>query len=322
MNDLLSSFRVQSKPDLASFKLQDRPLVLRVETTGKLDSLQFVDDSQYEMPLNVNDVEIEVKGVGLNFKDVMVAKGQLQEALGLDCSGAVSRVGSEVKNFKVGDKVMTWTVGSFRNFARSPESMCFHIPEKLHFGMAASMPLVFSTAWYSLSHTAHLKKGETLLIHGAAGGVGQAAIMLARHIGAEIFATVSSDAKKKLIMNRYDISEDHIFNSRDDSFVQGIMRMTNKKGVDVVLNSLAGELLRKTWLCTAWFGRFVELGQKDIGECPKTILSSHSKLLTNRVDNNTGLDVAPFRRNISFHSINMVGLRKHDLRTCSRVFQE
>ena len=267
MNDLLSSFHVQPKPELATFKQQGRPLALQVETAGRLDSLQFGDDTQYETPLSADGVEIEVKGVGLNFKDVMIAMGQLEElALGLDCSGIVSRVGSEVKNFKIGDRVMTWTVGAFCNFARSPESMCVSIPEALTFGVAASMPLIFSTAWYALSNTANLKKGETVLIHSAAGGVGQAAIMLSKHIGAEIFATVSSDAKKKLIMDRYGIQEDHIFNSRDDSFVQGIMRMTKKKGVDVVLNSLAGELLRKTWACTAWFGRFVEMGQKDIGK--------------------------------------------------------
>ena len=266
MNDLLSSFHVQPKAELATFKQPGRPLALRVETAGRLDSLQFSDDAHYETPLAADSVEIEVKAVGLNFKDVMIAMGQLEElALGLDCSGIVSRVGVDVTKFNIGDKVMTWTVGAFCNYARSPESMCVIIPEGFSFGAAASMPLIFSTAWFAISNTANLKRGESVLIHSAAGGVGQAAIMLSKHIGAEIFATVSSDAKKKLIMENYGIPEDHIFNSRDDSFVSGVMRLTNKKGVDVVLNSLAGDLLRKTWLCTAWFGRFVEMGQKDIG---------------------------------------------------------
>lgn len=97
-------------------------------------------------------------------------------------------------------------------------------------------------------------------------GVGQAAIILAQHIGAEIFATVSTDAKKALLMDKYSIAEDHIFNSRDMQFAPGVMRMTDDRGVDVVLNSLAGESLRQSWQCIAKFGRFIEMGQKDIGK--------------------------------------------------------
>lgn len=267
MNDLISTFVVTPKPEIAPFKQPGRPLKLDVGTPGRLDTLRFIDDDTYKEHLMKDEVEIEVKGVGLNFKDVMIAMGQLQElALGVDCSGIVSRVGEGVSKFKAGDKVMTWRLGTFRTYTRSPESMCVAIPEGMGFGTAASLPVIYSTAYYAIFETARLQRGESVMIHGAAGGVGQAAVVLAQHLGAEIFATVSSEAKKKLLMDTYNITEDHIFNSRDDTFVAGIMRMTKQRGVDVVLNSLAGEALRKSWHCLAWFGRFIEMGQKDIGE--------------------------------------------------------
>ncbi|KAL6720039.1 hypothetical protein ACLMJK_001960 [Lecanora helva] len=304
VNDLLSTFLVQPKPEQALFKKTDRALALRIGTHGRLDSFRFEDDPVYGRPLKADDIEIEVKGVGLNFKDIMAAMGQLQELdLGLDCSGIVSRVGSGVTHTKPGDKVMTWTPGSFRSFVRSPESMCVQVPEGMGLGIAASLPLVYSTAYYALYEVARIRKGETVLIHGAAGGVGQAAIILAYHLGAEVFATVSSSTKKQVLIEQFGVPEDHIFNSRDDSFVSGVMRMTNQRGVNVVLNSLAGEALQNSWHCIAWFGRFVEMGRKDI-------------------ESNTGLDMAPFIRNISFHSINLVGLLKHDVVKCSEVMRE
>jgi len=267
VNDLLSTFLVQPKPEQALFKQPDRPLALRIGTHGRLDTFRFEDDPVYSRSLSADDVELEVKGVGLNFKDIMAAMGQLQELdLGLDCSGVVSRVGNGVKDIKPGDRVMTWTPGSFRTFVRSPESMCVQVPDGMSLGTAASLPLVYSTAYYAVYEVAKLRKGETVLIHGAAGGVGQAAIILSYHLGAEVFATVSSSTKKQVLIDQFGVPEDHIFNSRDDSFVSGVMRMTNQRGVNVVLNSLAGEALQNSWHCTAWFGRFVEMGRKDIGK--------------------------------------------------------
>ena len=267
VNDMLSTFLTQPKPEQAVFKKFERALALRIGTPGRLDTFQFEDDPIYNRSLKAGDVELETKGIGLNFKDIMAAMGQLEELdLGLDCSGIVSRIGSEVKNIRPGDRVMTWTPGSFRTFVRSPESMCVHIPEGMSLGTAASLPLVYSTAYYALYEVAKIRKGETILIHGAAGGVGQAAIILAYHSGAEVFATVSSNAKKQILIAEFGVPEDHIFDSRDDSFVTGVLRMTDQQGVNVVLNSLAGEALQNSWHCISWFGRFVEMGRKDIGK--------------------------------------------------------
>ncbi|GKZ27179.1 type I Iterative Polyketide synthase (PKS) [Aspergillus brasiliensis] len=304
MNDLIATYNVAPKAENAPFKQEGRPMTLSIGTPGRLDTLQFVDDPSPQEPLKEDDVEIEVKGVGLNFKDIMVAMGQLQQlGLGIDASGTVSRVGSAVQTLCPGDRVMTWRPGAFSNFLRSPVSMVQKIPEGMDFATAASLPVVYSTAYYALYYAARLLPGETVLIHGAAGGVGQAAIILAQHIGAEIFATVSSEGKKALLVETYNIPDDHIFYSRDIKFAQGIKRMTGGKGVNVVLNSLAGESLRQSWHCIRGFGRFIEMGQKDIV-------------------GNTGLDMAPFIRNVSFHSINMLAVLDDNLPLASKVFTE
>lgn len=213
--------------------------------------------------------------------------GQMADtALGLEAAGVIRRVGSSVTKFKVGDKVMMSGYGAHRTFHRVPASFCALIPEGMSFELAASIPVVHATAWNALVRVAKVQKGQSILIHAAAGGVGQVACQIAQHYGMEVFATVSSDAKKKLIMEQYGILEDHIFYSRDTSFAKGIKRITNGRGVDVVLNSLAGEALRQTWNCIAPFGHFVEIGIKDIL-------------------NNTGLDMRPFLQDATFTFFNL-----------------
>ncbi|KAG8623558.1 hypothetical protein KVT40_008534 [Elsinoe batatas] len=210
----------------------------------------------------------------------MVAMGQLsQPALGVDCAGVVHRVGSRVEGIVPGQAGMDLAA-------------------------AAALPVVYTTAHYSLSTVARLRLGESVLIHGAAGGVGQAAIVLAQNIGAEIFCTVSSEAKRGLLVEKYGIPEENIFNSRDeDDFSLAVQRLTGGEGVDVVLNSLSGEALRRSWRCIKRFGRFVELGQKDIV-------------------GNTGLDMEPFLRNVSYHSVNMLDLLHYDLAGAAKAFAE
>lgn len=213
--------------------------------------------------------------------------GQMDDtALGLEAAGVVRRIGSAVTKFKVGDKVMMSGYGAHRSFHRSPESFCALIPEGMSFELAASIPVVHATAWNALVRIAKVQRGQSILIHAAAGGVGQVACQIAQHFEMEVFATVSSEAKKQLIISQYGIREDHIFFSRDTSFVKGIKRMTNGRGVDVVLNSLAGEALRQTWNCIAPFGHFVEIGIMDIL-------------------NNTGLDMRPFLQDATFTFFNL-----------------
>ncbi|KAK8045422.1 hypothetical protein PG993_005446 [Apiospora rasikravindrae] len=306
MNDVLTELNVPPEPREMPFHQEGRPLTLAVGKPGRLDTLHFREDPRTaaQVPLGETEVEIEIKAVGLNFKDIIVAMGHLeQSALGLDCSGIVRRIGSGVTQVGVGHVVMTWKMGALGNRVRAEESMVQLVPQGMDLVTAASLPLVYSTAHYALSDIARLRRGETVLIHGAAGGVGQASIILAEHIGAQVFVTVSSEEKKQLLIKEYGIAEENIFDSRDTQFAAGVLRMTKDKGVDVVLNSLAGESLRLSWHCIARFGRFVELGKMDIV-------------------GNTGLDMKPFLRNVSFHGVDMIDLRNYDVATTSRVFSE
>lgn len=240
------------------------PLALHIASPGLLDSLQFIDDTLPTKPLDPGELEIKVMAAGVNFRDCLTAVGQLDaKVLGVECSGIVTRVGSECE-FQPGDRVATATPNTFRTYARANTQSVIKIPDQISHVEASALPVIFVTAWYALCDVARLLNGETILIHAGAGGTGQAAIQVAKYLGAEIFVTVSSDAKKKLLMNLYEISEDHIFYSRNTSFAQGIMRMTSNRGADVVLNSLSGKGLVASWECVAPFGRFIELGRRDI----------------------------------------------------------
>ena len=253
-------------PEPQPFVQQGRPLELKVGQVGQLNSIFFQDDLSLKCELGSDEIEIDVKSTGMNFKDVMIALGQIPfyHKIGLECSGIVTAVGSNVTEFCPGTRVCAMAKGAYANFTRVPQDMVAKIPESLGFTQAASIPLVFCTAHYALSDVGRLSEGESILIHAAAGGVGQAAIMLAQEIKAKVFVTVGSQDKKNFIMQTYGISSSHIFSSRDTSFQQELMVMTNQKGVDVVLNSTAGEILRQSWQCLAPLGRFLEIGKRDL----------------------------------------------------------
>ncbi|KAJ5715842.1 uncharacterized protein N7483_013023 [Penicillium malachiteum] len=304
LNAIFEASKTDQPAELLPFHQPGRALALAIKTPGMLDTFQFVDDDEYVKPLTDGEVEIEVKAVGMNFHDVMISMGQIADTdLGVECSGIVTRVGNAVTKYRPGDRVITFRLGCFRTFLRNPEEMFELVPDSLSFEEAASIPCVYSTVYYSLFYVARLARDETVLIHAAAGGLGQAAIILSQHIGAEIFVTVSSDTKKQFLMETYGIPEDHIFNSRDYSFAAGIKRMTKQKGVDVVLNSLAGEALRQTWLCVAPFGRFIELGKRDIV-------------------GNTGIDMSPFMDNIIFAGVNMLSVYRDNIPLFSRIMSD
>ncbi|CAI7594036.1 unnamed protein product [Penicillium glandicola] len=272
------------------FSQPGRRFKIQIGNPGALDSLYFVDDNP--PPLGEDQIELQVKASGLNFKDIVVSMGQLsQPYIGVECSGFISRVGSNVKSFKVGQRVMAMSEGCFSTYTRCPATSAAEIPADMSFEVAATVPVVFCTAYYALFDLGQLQPGERVLIHAGAGGVGQAAIMLAQRIGADIFVTVGSLDKKQLLMTQYGIPECRIFYSRDASFARGIRRATSEVGVDVIVNSLAGDLLRETWECLAPFGRFVEIGKADITK-------------------NTRLDMQPFEHNVTFSSVDLTKIGK------------
>lgn len=272
------------KTDLGPFHQPGRSLKLQVEKSGLLDSLVFVDDDAAEPQIGPNEIEIETRAHGVNFKDVYIALGQMKptERMTGESAGIVTKVGSKfTSKFKVGDRVAGMC--SYSPFATRPRVLgnCAHrLPDSMPFTVGASIPIIYLTAWISLVKIAKLRKGQTVLIHAASGGVGQAAIMIAQHFGAEIFATVGSTSKSQLLVERYGIPQSHIFSSRMRTFKQGVLRLTKGKGVDVVLNSLSGEVLHDTWACIAACGTFVEIGKADILKRNSLSMSPFDKMVT------------------------------------------
>lgn len=197
----------------------------------------------------------------------------------------VTRVGGEC-DLVPGDRVCGIVFDCFKSFARSDAQTLMKIPDELSFIDAAALPMTYTTAHHALVETGRLLKGERILIHAAAGGTGQAAVQMAKNIGAEIFVTVGSESKRNLLIDLYGITKDHIFYSRNTTFAEGVMRLTQNRGVDVVLNSLVVEGLSATWEYIASFGRFVEIGKRD--------MYSHSKL-----------DMYHLAKNISFSAVDI-----------------
>ena len=276
-------FRLRSEPSLDSYisrdlgrapseeapYLNDRPMSMQLGIPGVLDTIHWEDNAAITGPVDPDYVRMKVCAQSINFKDVLIASGQLEGITEMrnDCSGIVVEVGANMASqFKPGDRICSLYSQSFANYPLVHGLTCHKLPDDMDFADAAGLPLVWSTVYYSLVTVGRLQKGESVLIHSAAGAVGQAAIMLARHLGAEIFATCGSEAKVELLTNEFHIPRDHIFSSRNTDFRDKIRAMTNGYGVDVVLNSLGGEMFRESCNTLAGHGRFVEIGRKDLME--------------------------------------------------------
>ncbi|KAF2715992.1 hypothetical protein K431DRAFT_316867 [Polychaeton citri CBS 116435] len=259
--------RTHTGSELVALKELSAPVLMSIENPGLLDTLRFQPNTSVLGALHEEGVEIEVKAVSLNFRDVLVALGKIKpNKFGLEVSGIVRAVGAAVNQFKPGDRVYAAGFASLTNVFRASAKCCHPLLPGLSFEDGCSLGLVFGTVIEGLVNVARIRSGQTVLIHCAAGGVGQAAIQVAKSYAAKIFVTVGSLEKKKLLMSTYGIPEDCIHNSRDLSFEKGIMRLTHGRGVDIVLNSLSGEALRRTWTCLAPQGTFIEIGKRDIME--------------------------------------------------------
>ncbi|KAJ5747735.1 uncharacterized protein N7511_009431 [Penicillium nucicola] len=263
------------------------PLKLALSESGMLDSLHFVEDTARNSPLPSDKIEIKVKAVGANFRDILVLLKRMDQTnIGFECAGVVTRVGKECVNFQVGDHVAGCDFDTYSSYARLHCDAAIKLPKGMSFAEAAAIPTNFVTAWHAFASVANVQHGETVLVHSAAGGTGQAAVQVAQYLGANVIATVGNSEKKAFLVERYGIPESHIFSSRDTKFVVGVKKITNGRGVDVVLNSLSGEGLVGSWECIAPYGRFVEMGKRDI--------LGHSSL-----------DMYHFARNVTFSAIDL-----------------
>ncbi|PSR19688.1 beta-ketoacyl synthase [filamentous cyanobacterium CCP3] len=248
------------------------PFQVRIRDYGMLESLHCVPLQRRQ--LEPHEVEIQVQAVGLNFRDVLNALGALREytaAMGVtdtadlpfggECSGVVTAVGADVSHLTVGDAVIaTQTIGSLSSHVIVPAPFVVLKPAALSFEAAAAIPTAFLTAYYGLHHQAKLRAGERILIHSAAGGVGQAAVQIAQWLGAEVWGTASPSKWSKLEA----AGVTQIFNSRTTEFAEEMAELTDGKGVDVVLNCLNGDFIPKSLDCLGSQGRFVEIGKLGI----------------------------------------------------------
>jgi acyl transferase domain-containing protein/NADPH:quinone reductase-like Zn-dependent oxidoreductase/aryl carrier-like protein len=239
-------------------------------------------------------VEIEVVAAGLNFSDVMKALGiypglgQGPIPLGAECSGRITAVGPplsprEEGRFRIGDEVLAVAPFALGSHVVTRAELVAPKPPQWTFEEAATLPIAFLTAAYALEYLGRLSAGERVLIHSATGGVGLAAVQLARRAGAQIFATAGTPEKRAYLK---ELGIEHVMDSRSLAFADEVMERTGGYGVDVVLNSLAGEALLRGIDILADYGRFLEIGKRDIY-------------------GNSRLGLRPFRKNLSFHAIDL-----------------
>jgi len=242
---------------------------------------------------DADEVEIEVATSGLNFRDVMwnlrllpeeaLEDGYAGPGLGMECAGTIVRTGPGVEGLTVGDRVLAFAPGAFASHLVVKTFAVSKLPSQLSFEGATTLPVAFLTAYYSLVHLARLEAGETVLIHGGAGAVGLAAMQIAKHRGATVIVTAGSGEKRALLRS---LGADFVCNSRTLAFADEVMSFTHGKGVDVVLNSLAGEAMIRSMDCLKPFGRFIELGKRDFYA-------------------NTQLGLRPLRRNLSYFGVDV-----------------
>jgi acyl transferase domain-containing protein/acyl carrier protein len=248
------------------------PFRIKISEYGTLENLTLAPLSR-RTP-EPNEVEIQVRAVGLNFRDVLNALGMLKahtEAMGItstddlpfggECAGVITAIGAQVTHLKVGDEVIAaQALGSLSSHVTLPAAFVVRKPKDLSFEAAATIPTAFLTAYYGLHHQAQLKAGERVLIHAAAGGVGQAAVQVAHHLGATVFGTASPTKWQHL----QQMGVAQVFHSRTLDFAPQVLAATEGSGVEAVLNSLNGEFISKSIEALGTGGRFVEIGKIGI----------------------------------------------------------
>jgi myxalamid-type polyketide synthase MxaB len=282
----------------------EEPFRLEIATTGILDNLMLRSTTRREP--GQGQVEIRVRAAGLNFRDVLVAMGLIPPVLeqsldlGWECAGTVVRTGPGVEHLRVGEDVVALAPSCLGSYVTTDATLVAGKPAHITFEEAVTIPLTFMTAYYALHHLGRLSKGERVLIHAAAGGVGQAALQIAQHVGAEIFATAGTPEKRVFLKQQ---GVQHVMDSRSLEFADEVMRITGGEGVDVVLNSLAGEFIPRSLATLRAGGRFLEIGMADILQ-------------------NNPLGLREFHKNLSFSSVNLAHMFVSRTEFCGTMLTE
>ena len=282
-------------------------VTLEMERSGDLDSFYYSEIPRRQP--GSGEIEIQVHSTALNFKDLLKCYGRLPhlitkgtyigDAVGMESSGTITRKGADVTNFDVGDQIIATFPGAFSSYAIVPTKFVMHKPEALTLEDSPVM-IGFVTACYCLRELARLRQGEKILIHSASGGVGLAALQIAQHVGAEIFATAGTTEKRNYLQSK---GVKYVYNSRNIAFAEQIKKESNGYGVDVVIGAVSGDVLRKSFTLLAPYGRYLEIGKKDIAE-------------------NNPLPMRPFNENVSFFAVDIDRILADRPRVIQDLFQE
>lgn len=275
--------------------------MLAVGKRGFLNTLHW--EQRALAPIGDDEVRIRTCASAMNFKDVLTAMNIVVETtLGYESAGIIEQVGKDVTHLAVGDRALVFAEDCLATHATGKAAIASKIPDNVSFAEACTMPVVYLTAIRGLIDLGRLQKGQSVLIHSACGGVGIAAIHLSKMVGANIFCTVGNEEKREFLLSQMGIPSDHIFDSRSESFHPAVMKATNGRGVDIVLNSLSGALLHASWSCVAKFGSLIEIGKRD--------LLGHGKL-----------DLTPFLDNRSYMCVDLHQLGVHRIDIAHRLWQ-
>lgn len=282
---------IRQKQNLWASSAPNNALFMTMDTPGVMDSLYFDrhDLVPARKPLGDDEIIVKVDVCGVNFRDILALLGTIAWSLpGREGAGTVVAVGPNVRHVQLGDNVFYLTAqGGLATHVRIPGVHACKLPAHLSRAEAASMAVAYVTGLVCLDEVARLRPGELVLIHAASGAVGQACVRIAQSVGAIVYATAGSDEKREFVHQVLGVPRDRIYSSRKRGFADMILNATGGRGVDVVVNSLSGELLQDTWSLVTDFGRFVEIGKKDI------IANSH-------------LGMRQFERNVSFFAIDLI----------------
>lgn len=278
-----------------------------MRSPGVIDNVKLVEIPL--QPIGPTEVRVRIAAVGLNFRDVMAVTGLLpKEAetepawqnLGLEFGGVVEEIGNDVTSLKPGDRVMGFGNRCLQRFMTVYARDVTPLPDGISLAQAATIPSAFSTAHYALNHVGRMRQGDRVFIHVATGGVGTAAVQLAQAAGAEIFATAGSKAKRRHLKN---LGVQHVMDSRSLKFADDVMRITNGKGVDILLNSLPGDFITKGLDIMAPYGRFIEIGKRDVYE-------------------DASIGLKSLRRNVSLSVLDLAAMGKERPELMAELFEE
>ncbi|XWN33377.1 MAG: SDR family NAD(P)-dependent oxidoreductase [Devosia sp.] len=305
-SDHRSAVRYMSAPPAE--KSEGDATTLAIPRRGSIDNLVW--KAVAHPPLPQGHVRLKVDATGLNFRDVMWTLGLLPHealqdgfagpTLGMECSGTVEAIGEGVSDLSPGDAVIAFAPACFSSHVTVRSDAVVRRPDALGPEAAATIPVAFLTAFYALVELGRIEEGETVLIHGGAGGVGLAALQIAKWRGARVFATAGTTEKRALLTR---LGADEVFDSRALTFADEALEATGGEGVDLVLNSLAGEAMERSLLALKPFGRFLELGKRDFYA-------------------DTKLGLRPFRRNLSYFGIDADQLLSHRAKLGKRLLND